>query len=100
VREHGTAGHTTVLLGESFTSCLVPIMELCGADLMACAELGIRNGCYTGELSRPMDRRAKTAAVRSMLDGAGASGSESFFYGSDQSDPDLVKHVGARRLIS
>lgn len=94
LRAHTEAGLVTVLVSGSFNACLDPVGEFCGADVVACTELGIRDGFYTGEVTRTMIGSAKADSARTMIDRAGVQAADCFAYGDHSSDLGLLRLVG------
>jgi HAD superfamily hydrolase (TIGR01490 family) len=93
LREHQAAGARVVFLSGSFRAVLDPIAEHCGADLVCCTELEVRDGILTGAITRPMIGDAKADAARELLAGTNAA-ADSHAYGDHSSDLGLLRLVG------
>jgi HAD superfamily hydrolase (TIGR01490 family) len=94
LRAHRADGLMTVLVSGSFPVCLNPLTEYCQADMALSTELEVREGIYTGEVSRTMIGAAKAEAARRLIDRTGISAADCYAYGDHTSDLDLLRLVG------
>jgi HAD superfamily hydrolase (TIGR01490 family) len=94
LRAHHADGLTTVLVSGSFPACLDPMAEYAGADIALSTELRVRDGIYTGEVSRTMIGDAKAEAARGLIEQAGVSAADCYAYGDHGSDLGLLRLVG------
>ncbi|WP_020662513.1 HAD family hydrolase [Amycolatopsis benzoatilytica] len=94
LRGHADAGMTTVLVSGSFSACLDPVREHCGADLAMCTQLAVLDGVYTGEVTRTMIGDAKANLARELIAGTGVDAADCHAYGDHTSDLGLLQLVG------
>jgi HAD superfamily hydrolase (TIGR01490 family) len=91
---HRGDGAWTVLVSGSFTACLEPIADHCGADRILCSEPEIRDGRYTGDVVRTMIGAAKRVAAQDLIAELGVDAADCFGYGDHISDLGLLELVG------
>lgn len=94
LRRHRSDGLLTVLVSGSFPAPLDPLARYAGADLTLCTELEVRDGLYTGEVTRGMIGAAKANAARDLIAEQGATAQDCFAYGDHMSDAELLGLVG------
>jgi len=94
LRKHAESGTTTVLVSGSFSACLDPVREHCGADLAVCTQLEVRDGAYTGEVTRTMIGDAKANLARELIEGSAVDAADCHAYGDHTSDLGLLQLVG------
>ncbi|WP_326568620.1 HAD family hydrolase [Amycolatopsis rhabdoformis] len=94
LRAHTAAGTTTVLLSGSFPACLDPVREHAGADLAMSTQLEVRDGVYTGEVTRTMIGDAKATIASELIARAGVAAADCHAYGDHVSDLGLLRLVG------
>jgi HAD superfamily hydrolase (TIGR01490 family) len=92
--QHAAAGHLTVLVSGSFPACLDPVARAVGADVVLCSRPEVRDGRYTGALTRPMIGEAKAEAVRALATAMCVDLHSSAAYGDHASDVPLLRLVG------
>ena len=94
LREHKAAGARVVFLSGSFRAVLDPVAEYCGADVVCCTELEVRDGVLTGGIARAMIGDAKAEAARELLAESGVAAGDCHAYGDHSSDLGLLRLVG------
>jgi HAD superfamily hydrolase (TIGR01490 family) len=99
LRAHREAGTTTVLVSGSFSACLDPVSAYVGADLAMSTQLEVRDGIYTGEVTRTMIGEAKAELARELITQAGVSAADCHAYGDHTSDLGLLQLVGHPVLV-
>jgi HAD superfamily hydrolase (TIGR01490 family) len=91
---HHADGLLTVLVSGSFRGPLEPLARYTGADRLLCTELEVRDGVYTGNVTRGMIGAAKADAARGLLVDSGIAAAGCFAYGDHMSDVGLLELVG------
>lgn len=94
LHKHNAAGRRTVLLSGSFSACLDPVAEHSGADLAVSTELEVRDGLYTGEVTRSMIGDGKADAARRLIAESEVDAADCYAYGDHTSDLDLLRLTG------
>jgi HAD superfamily hydrolase (TIGR01490 family) len=99
IREHRAAGHRTVLItaaAEIFVQPLTPLF-----DLVIGCELEVREGRYTGFMSKPpLVGEARAAWLRRYADQEGIDLKDSYAYADSYSDLPLLRAVGNPVAVS
>jgi HAD superfamily hydrolase (TIGR01490 family) len=99
IREHRSAGHTTVLLTAAATQFLRPLAPL--FDVVVGAELEVRDGRFTGFMSAPpLVGEARAAWLRRWASTEGVELRRSFAYADSYSDLPLLRAVGNPVAVS
>jgi HAD superfamily hydrolase (TIGR01490 family) len=94
LRRHTAAGDHVVLVSGSFPPCVEPVARHVGADRVVCTSPEIVDGCYTGEVDRPVIGQAKADAVRTVLAELGLTAGPAYAYGDHASDLPMLREVG------
>ncbi|MFE9256588.1 HAD family hydrolase [Streptomyces sp. NPDC006879] len=100
LRRHQVAGDHLVLLSGSFPACLHLIAADLRADEVWCTEPEIRQGHYTGALSRPpMTGRAKAYAVHSVATRRRTAPPRLLAYAARHADLPMLRAAGAAVVV-
>lgn len=94
LRRHTAAGDHVVLVSGSSPPCVDPIARYVGADRVVCTSPEIVDGCYTGEVDRPIIGQAKADTVRAVLAELGIPAEDGYVYGDHASDLPMLREVG------
>ncbi len=94
LRAHKAAGARIALVSGSFSACLQPVAEYCGADTVLCTELVQDDGRYTGEVVRSMIGDAKADAAAELISRERVLAADCAAYGDHGSDLGLLRLVG------
>ncbi len=93
VREHRAAGHRTVLITGALDFVVEPLRPL--FDDIVSAEMGQKNGNYTGQmLTVPPTGETRAAALRKYAETEGLDLAESVAYADSTSDLPMLEAVG------
>lgn len=93
-RAHQEAGDLTVLVSGSLPACIDPVGRYLGADEVACADLAIVDGRYTGAVRSTMLGEAKADRVRRIAGERGVPLTRCYAYGDHPSDLPMLQAVG------
>lgn len=93
VRKHRELGHRTVLITGALDFVIEPLRPL--FDDIVCAEMSVRNGRYTGELTDvPPTGETRAQAMALYAEAEGLSLKESVAYADSASDLPMLEAVG------
>jgi alcohol-forming fatty acyl-CoA reductase len=93
VREHRRLGHRTLLITGALDVVIEPLRPL--FDDIVCAQLGERQGTFTGELETgPPTGEARAMIMASYASAEGLSLAESVAYADSASDLPMLEAVG------
>jgi HAD superfamily hydrolase (TIGR01490 family) len=99
IREHRAAGHRTILITAAMDAFVKPLAPL--FDVMIAAELEVRDGRFTGFMSKPpLVGEARAAWLRRYALQEGLDLKNSYAYADSHSDLPLLRAVGNPVVVS
>lgn len=101
VKAHQERGHTVALVSSATRYQVEPLARDLGVDLVACTELEVEDGVFTGRVVRPTCFGAgKAAAVERLAEEHGLDLDESYFYTDSRDDLPALEAVGRPRPLN
>jgi HAD superfamily hydrolase (TIGR01490 family) len=99
--DHIAKGHDVVLVSGSFSALLEPIAQDLKVTTTIGADLEVKDGCYTGKLTRePNIGQGKANRIREYAECHNISLTESYAYADDVSDQQMLSCVGNPCLVN
>ena len=91
---HKAAGRDVVIVSTSGEEVVGPIGAMLGADDVVATRMVVRDGRYTGEISRYTFGPEKAVAIRELADARGYDLSASYAYSDSATDVPMLESVG------
>lgn len=101
INAHLAKGHTVAIISSATHYQVGPAARDLGIDIVACTELEIEDGKFTGRVIRPTCfGPGKVAAAHRICDEQGAQLDQSFFYSDSYDDIELLEAAGHPRPLN